>query len=61
MEKGHEKTVDFLINAGADLNKYSENSEHTVLSFACHSGHLEVVKLLLQSGANPNATLKGKC
>ena len=30
----------------------------TVLSFACHSGHLQVVKLLLQNGANPNATLK---
>ena len=56
--QGHEETVEYLIGAGADLNKYSENKEHTVLSFACHSGHLQVVKLLLQNGSDPNATLK---
>ena len=40
MRIGHEDTIEYLIKAGADLNKYSENKKHTVLSFACHSGHL---------------------
>ena len=56
--QGQIEAVEYLIKAGANLNQYSENNEHTVLSFACHSGHLQVVKLLLQNGANPNATLK---
>ena len=56
--QGHEHTVDFLIKAGADVNLYSENNEHTVLSFACQNGQLSVVQRLIQAGANPNAKLK---
>ena len=56
--QGHEATVDYLIKAGADVNLYSENNEHTVLSFACQNGQLSVVQRLIQAGANPNAKLK---
>ena len=56
--QGHEPTVDYLIKAGADVNLYSENNEHTVLSFACQNGQLSVVQRLIQAGANPNAKLK---
>ena len=56
--QGHESTVDYLIEVGANVNLYSENNEHTVLSFACSHGQLGVVQRLLRSGANPNAKLK---
>jgi len=41
------------LDAGVDVNAATEY-QSTALSFACDRGHAEVVKLLLERGANPN-------
>lgn len=43
---------------GADINKKTSGSEHTVLSLACAGGHASVVELLLARGSNPSVKLK---
>lgn len=55
---GHLCTVQFLISRGADVNKFTTNNDHTVLSLACAGGHLAVVELLLAHGADPSHKLK---
>jgi hypothetical protein len=42
-----------LLDAGADVNE-KNGIGHTPLSIACKNGHLHVVKLLLQNGAEIN-------
>lgn len=56
---GHLCTVQFLISKGASVNRSTTNNEHTVLSLACAGGHLGVVELLLEHGADPMHKLKG--
>lgn len=55
---GHWKTCDFLINRGADANyKHPDNSEsplHTALCKAGRPYYYNVLRLLLDSGADPN-------
>lgn len=51
-------TVQFLIDKGADVNKTTANNDHTPLSLACAGGHLAVVEVLLQQGADPFQKLK---
>lgn len=57
---GHWRTCDFLIKRGADVNyQHPENSEsplHTALCKAGRPYYYNVVKVLLESGANPNLT-----
>lgn len=36
-----------------DINRTTTGNEHNSLSLACQNGHLSVVELLLQHGANP--------
>jgi ankyrin repeat protein len=55
---GHLCTVQFLICKGADVNRTTTNNDHTPLSLACAGGHLTVVELLLQHGADPYHKLK---
>ena len=55
---GHLCTVQFLICKGADVNRSTTNNDHTPLSLACAGGHLTVVELLLQHGADPYHKLK---
>ena len=57
---GHLCTVQFLISKGANVNRSTTNNEHTVLSLACAGGHLGVVELLLEHGADPMHKLKGR-
>lgn len=55
---GHHCTVQFLIQKGANVNKATSNNDHTPLSLACAGGHISVVELLLQHGADPYHKLK---
>ena len=55
---GHLCTVQFLISKGADVNRTTTNNDHTPLSLACAGGHISIVELLLQHGADPYHKLK---
>ncbi|MCK6463183.1 MAG: ankyrin repeat domain-containing protein, partial [Candidatus Pacebacteria bacterium] len=53
--KSQYQTVAFrLINLGVDVNAIKER-EQTALMFACSLGNYELVKLLIQKGADVNA------
>jgi hypothetical protein len=52
---GDAKAVAAELEAGVDVNS-ATTYKSTALSFACDRGHAEVVKLLLERGANPNIT-----
>lgn len=57
---GHEKVVEYLIKAGAEVNSPSKNSLGvTPLQSAVAGGHLEITRLLLTAGANPNVRERG--
>ncbi|RDW83332.1 hypothetical protein BP5796_04823 [Coleophoma crateriformis] len=51
--KGHDHIVAFLLNAGCVIDSVNE-AQDTPLLDAVDNDHLEVVKLLLQAGANPH-------
>lgn len=51
-EKGSEKFVSMLIDAGADLNLQNYRGD-TALMLAVQRGHVEIVSMLLRAGANP--------
>ncbi|KAF0988668.1 hypothetical protein HZS_1980, partial [Henneguya salminicola] len=55
---GHLEIVRFLINLDVDINKKDPENHHTALSLACLNGHINIVKILLQYGADPYHTLK---
>ena len=44
--------------SGADVNRLSQNEDHTPLSLACSGDHKNVVELLLEHGADPSIRLK---
>ena len=52
-ENGHLHVVIYLVDKGADKNKY-ENKGNTPLHGATFHGHMHVVQYLLQVGANAN-------
>jgi ankyrin repeat protein len=53
---GKSEAVKYLIKAGAQVNSPSKNSLGvTPLQSAVAGGHLEITRLLLEAGANPNA------
>ena len=57
-EKGFLKSVKYLIDKGADLDIYSDFGKHTPLIEArCHF-HIDICKLLLKSGADPDLPSK---
>lgn len=52
---GHRDTAEFLIKAGATVNSYSNNALHAApLQSAAAAKRLEIVRLLLANGADPN-------
>lgn len=52
---GQLSSVRILMNCGADISKLAPDHVSPLL-FAAAGGHHEIVKLLLQSGADPNQT-----
>ena len=48
------KFVQMLIDKGAHVDIMEEGNGHTPLLLACENGHINVVKALLQNGANVN-------
>lgn len=56
-EKGNLEIVKALIKAGAAVN-YEAKGRETALHIAAYYGYLEVTKLLLLNGANPNVPLE---
>src|SRR5262249_42909336 len=50
-----------LLDHGAKIHQRTGVVEDSPLSAACARGNLEVVKLLLGRGADPNYRLKGSC
>lgn len=50
IKKGHTEMVQFLLNAGADL-EHKTDEMHTALMEACIDGFVEVAKLLIERGA----------
>lgn len=57
---GHLETARFLLKAGAAVNSYSKNPLCAApLQSAAAARHLEIVKLLLANGADPNCREAG--
>ena len=57
---GHLGTAQYLINAGARVNSPSQNKMKVApLHSATAGSHTELVKLLLEHGADPNALQEG--
>jgi ankyrin repeat protein len=50
---GHEKTVELLLNYGANIN--SKNNDNTALIMALKNGNKEIAELLIDKGANVNS------
>ena len=50
---GHTETVRFLLESGAEVNTGAETTGNTALMFAANLGYLDVVEILLRSGADP--------
>src|SRR5438046_3492122 len=55
---GNIAIMNFLISAGADINKCDEKTMRSPLFAAVHNEKREAVKLLLKSGADVNLTIK---
>jgi ankyrin repeat protein len=57
---GHDKIVEYLLKAGAEVNSPSKNSLGvTPLQSAVAGGHLEITRMLLDAGASPNVHERG--
>jgi ankyrin repeat protein len=53
---GHRKIVEYLLDAGADVNQVADNALKVApIHAAVSNGDIEIVKLLLEHGADPNA------
>jgi hypothetical protein len=53
-ERGSVAVAQALIAHGADVEKPDSGDGSTPLCVACLNGHLEIVQMLLQAGADPN-------
>lgn len=57
--KGHNPRVERMLREGANVNAEREYG-YTALLEACSRGHLEVVRTLLNAGADPNVFREGR-
>jgi ankyrin repeat protein len=53
---GEYEDVKFCIEEKIDLETKEETGGNTALHMACANNHIDIVKLLLKHGANPNST-----
>ena len=53
-EAGKENCVNFLVNAGADVNMCNDEGDTAIIA-ASKGGNIKVIKFLLESGADVNA------
>ena len=58
---GHQSTVGFLLDQGAEIDTQTHRYLRTALHLAAHKGHKDVVKLLLDKGANVFLTTNRYC
>ncbi|XP_052760903.1 ankyrin repeat domain-containing protein 17-like isoform X2 [Mya arenaria] len=49
---GHVGVAAILLNNGAGINTHSNEFKESALTLACYKGHLEMVKFLLEAGAD---------
>ena len=57
---GHYETAEYLIKTGAAINSHSKNSLSAApLQSAAAAGHVKIVMLLLNNGADPNVREQG--
>ncbi|XP_064457287.1 ankyrin repeat domain-containing protein 17-like isoform X2 [Ornithodoros turicata] len=49
---GHVSTARVLVEAGASINTHSNEFKESALTLACYKGHLEMVRFLLEAGAD---------
>lgn len=57
---GHFETAEYLVKAGASVNSVSHNDLKVApIQSAVAGGHLKIVKMLLDHGANPNILERG--
>jgi len=57
---GHFETAEYLVKAGASVNSVSRNGLKVApIQSAVAGGHLKIVKMLLDHGANPNIVERG--
>ena len=53
-EGGHEKIVQILLDAGAEINAQEEDGSSALIT-ASGGGHKKIVQMLLERGADVNA------
>lgn len=49
---GHVKVAKILLEHGAGINTHSNEFKESALTLACYKGHLEMVRFLLEAGAD---------
>jgi len=54
-EKGDLGYIKWILNNGYDVNEKEPLKEATLLHYASHNGHIDLVKLLIERGADVNA------
>ncbi len=50
-----------MLEAGAGINTHSNEFKESALTLACYKGHLEMVRFLLEAGADQVGTDLGFC
>lgn len=49
---GHVQVAKILLEHGAGINTHSNEFKESALTLACYKGHLEMVRFLLEAGAD---------